>query len=157
MTVRKVHCSIVEGLVYEDRCLFKLSKIIEGNKTCENCLLRELEEIKHSGDKKKRKLINPAPGKTAAAKKRRGLIPGQTMVDDIKQSYSVQDLTKLLGRSRRRIQELAKDGKIPARKVGRVWEFPTEETDQWLLERKKDSSGIPRPGLMEGRLENGIA
>jgi hypothetical protein len=42
---RKIFCEVIEGIVYEDRCLYKLSKILEG-RTCGNCILRELERMK---------------------------------------------------------------------------------------------------------------
>ena len=48
------------------------------------------------------------------------------------QYIDVLSLAKLLGKSPRRIQELAKEGKIPARKVGPVWQFNKQEIDQWL-------------------------
>ena len=53
--MRKIWCEIIESACYEDRCLFKLSKIIEGNKVCEDCILREAEKLKETGPKKKKK------------------------------------------------------------------------------------------------------
>jgi hypothetical protein len=59
MSNRKIYCEVIEGVVYDDRCLFKLSKIIEGNKTCKDCVLHEIEKNKSSRiektDMKKRK------------------------------------------------------------------------------------------------------
>ena len=51
MSNRKIYCEVIEGVVYDDRCLFKLSKIIEGNKTCKACVVRETERIKPPGVK----------------------------------------------------------------------------------------------------------
>jgi excisionase family DNA binding protein len=51
--------------------------------------------------------------------------------------YSTKDLNKLLGRSECRIRELAKEGKIPAQKVGSTWQFPREEIDKWFFEKKE--------------------
>lgn len=60
MDAKKVWCSVVEGAVWSDRCLFKLSKVIEKNRDCESCILHELEQIKPYGKEakagKKRKL-----------------------------------------------------------------------------------------------------
>ena len=55
MPNRKIYCEIMDGICYEDRCLFKLSKIIEGNKVCEACILREAEKLKETGPEKKKK------------------------------------------------------------------------------------------------------
>ena len=60
---------------------------------------------------------------------------------DIKESYDVHSLSKLVKRSECRIQKWAKEGKIPARKVGVKWLFPKEEIDRWLFERKHCEGG----------------
>lgn len=44
--------------------------------------------------------------------------------------YSIQDLSKLIGKPERRIQKLAKEGKIPVQKVGMVWQFSKVEIDR---------------------------
>ncbi len=54
MEARKVYCEVIQGVVYDDRCLFKLSKVIENNKSCLNCILHEVEKIKSCGGKKTR-------------------------------------------------------------------------------------------------------
>ncbi len=51
---RKIFCEIIQGVVYEDRCLFKLSKVIEGNRSCRGCILQEIEKFK-SGKRKSKK------------------------------------------------------------------------------------------------------
>jgi len=149
METRKVYCEIVEGVTYETRCLFKLSKIIEGNETCENCILRQLERMKKAGrscandisnskDIKDIKDIKGVKKKSRRAKARRGRKPGAITVapPDPGQTYTVQDLSQLLGKPKRRIQELAQKGKIPGHKVGRHWKFPKEEIDKWLSEKR---------------------
>ena len=170
MDIKKVWCSVVEAAVWSDRCLFKLSKIIEGSRDCESCLLRELEKIKFCGKEaktgKKRKpkakqmrgprSIVDVPNdindvndtkdtkdtkgvkkKSRRAKARRGRKPGAITVapPDPGQTYTVQDLSKLLGKPKRRIQELALLGEFPGHKVGRTWQFPKEEIDKWLSEK----------------------
>lgn len=161
MTERKVHCEIVEGLVYESRCLYKLSKIIEGNKTCENCLVRlfermksekaersvnDIKDIKDTNDTKVTKVTKATKGlskRKRGGKARRGRKPQPIAAapPDPEPPYTVQSLSKLLGKSERRIQELAKEGKIPAQKVGMVWQFSKEEIDHWLS-GKKESNDI---------------
>ena len=71
MNNRKVYCQVVEGVVYDDRCLFKLSKIIEKNRTCEVCIVREMERIKPPGIKgaKARPKEKTGPGAKKRAKK----------------------------------------------------------------------------------------
>jgi hypothetical protein len=51
--LRKVFCEIIQGIVYEDRCLFKLSKVIDGNRTCKECILQEIENFKKGKKKSK--------------------------------------------------------------------------------------------------------
>ncbi len=162
MAGRKVYCSVVEGLVYDDRCLFKLSKMIKDNKTCENCILRELEKVKSAkskglgaNDVKGINDINDVKGindindindikdvkrkrKNEGGRRKKSIKSGQ-----IKHAYSAQELSKLLGRSQRTIQDWAQKRKIPAHKVGGEWQFSKEEIDRWLSERKGDGCGIP--------------
>lgn len=52
MAGRKIFCGVVEGVVYDDRCLFKLSQVLEDNKTCEGCVLREIEKMKSEKTKR---------------------------------------------------------------------------------------------------------
>jgi len=162
MVDRKVYCEVIESVTFSDRCLFKLSKIIEANPTCENCLLRLFERMKSgkaersganeinmsNGIKatkatKVTKVIKVTNGPEGLSKRRRTKpMPKRkprVIMDapaDAKQMYSTQDLSKLLGKSERRIQELAKEGKIPAQKVGMVWKFSREEMDRWLSGKK---------------------
>ena len=49
--IRKVFCEVIQGVTYSDRCLFKLAKVLEGNKSCEYCVIREIERIR-SGESK---------------------------------------------------------------------------------------------------------
>src|SRR4030066_335450 len=46
MAGRKIYCNVLEGITYDDRCLFKLSKVIEANPECENCILRLYERMR---------------------------------------------------------------------------------------------------------------
>jgi excisionase family DNA binding protein len=166
--IKKIYCEILEGVTFSDRCLFKLSKIIEGNKTCENCILRQLERIKsrkaeQSGendikatkDVKARKGINVTNDMEGTRKKRKRSKPRpkkepEPIADaqaNAKQMYSIQALSKLLGKSVRRTQELAKEGNIPGQKVGTHWEFSKEEIDLWLSEKKEYTNNVSTSSL----------
>jgi excisionase family DNA binding protein len=124
--------------------LFSLSKIIEGNKTCENCILRELKLLKCLGvkeiDKKKEGDQRPVsalpkkkrPKKAAKPKDMKG--SGAIQEQGADQSYTAESLAETLGKSKRRIQELAKQGKIPGRKVGSHWMFEKKEINAWISE-----------------------
>jgi len=46
MTDRKIYCNVLEGVTFAERCLYELSKVIEGNKVCEDCIFRELKRLK---------------------------------------------------------------------------------------------------------------
>ena len=159
----KVYCSVLEGVTFSDRCLFKLSKIIEGNKICEGCILRQLERLKRCGFEE----AEARPVKKIKAGRKKRLKTSESISSDTKKSndmkrsnkikksedvkesedikgsenaksqYSVRDVGKLLGKSERRTQELAKEGKIPARKIGLHWIFNKEEIDRWLSEKGK--------------------
>lgn len=160
MADRKIYCEILEGVTFSDRCLFKLSKIIEGNKTCENCILRQLERLKREkvgrsgvNDIKDIKSIkdtnvindtnvtNDTSKRRRRTKSRPKARPGSTIEKqgDTKQTYSIQLLSKLLGKSRRTIQEWAQRGKIPAQKIGGDWNLAKKEIDEWLSEKGKPS------------------
>lgn len=165
MVERKIYCNVLEGTVYENRCLFKLSKVIENNKSCESCILRELEQIKSCGtreetpERRKKKKVR-ARGSHQAEKNifSTGLskIPEGEVeaIEDspqiTKQSYSVRNLISLLGKPERTIRKWAEKGKIPAHKVGREWRFPKEEIDRWLSEREDGTHRIPDPEEGEG-------
>lgn len=166
---RKIYCGIVEGVTYEDHCIFALSKVIEANPTCENCILRELKKLKLLGvgkekvDSKPREEIKSGQKKKSKTlrcrKKTKGddinikkiikvtNVSNETNVSSkprpvtenitTKHVFSIEALSKLLGKSRRRIQELAKEGKIPgAHKVGSRWGFSKEEIDRWLSKKE---------------------
>lgn len=199
MDKRKIYCEVLEGVTYDDRCLFRLSKVIEANPTCEHCILRELQLLKRCGVKEPKpkplEKIKPERKGTAKKKARAGTQPLKPARDDINDTndikditdpkitspentassgdagspstiaasaddsrtgesgspadvsadtarpgddgshdqYTVHSLAKLLGKSPRRIQDLAKMGKIPgARKVDQRWEFDKTIIDQWL-------------------------
>ncbi|MFB3886039.1 MAG: helix-turn-helix domain-containing protein [Thermodesulfobacteriota bacterium] len=173
MGIRKIYCNVVEGVTYEDRCLFKLSKVIEGNPVCEDCTLRELLRLKRCGVKvaEARPVEKPRPRKKPKAVKRkhrkdvkgikdinvsttaevingssvpRSIVEAPALNDEAKPTYSVQDLVKPLRKSKRRVQEWAKEGKIPgAHKSGPHWAFDKEEIDQWLLKKTGDVKTAP--------------
>jgi excisionase family DNA binding protein len=155
MAVRRVFCSVVEGLVWSDRCLYKLRKMINGSKACESCILRELERLKSA----KANVSNDAftssdisdrgtrKGRGKRGHKRRSKLIGS---ETSSQAYSVQELTELLGKARRTIQDYAKKGRIPAQKAGKSWSFPKEEIDHWISKKKdKDVESSPVQGEEE--------
>jgi excisionase family DNA binding protein len=130
MPARKVFCEVVSGIVYEDRYLYKLSKVIE-EKSRQTCILRELERLKCpeiKGTKAKAK----GKGKTRTGAHKRPekveAIAGET--------YSMESMMELLGRSQRRIQELAKQGRIPAHKAGPHWVFDKKDIEAWLSKKE---------------------
>jgi len=159
MDKRKIYCEVLEGVTYDDRCLFKLSKVIEGNPVCENCILRELQILKRcepkqseseSGSAKKEKATRGerprVRERSERAKKARKVTndgkvtnisddidgPGP-IISGTERAYTVKAVAELLKKSRRRIQELAKAGNIPgARKVDQRWEFDKTIVEQWL-------------------------
>lgn len=151
--IRKIYCEVIEGTVYEDRCLFKLSKVIEDNESCENCILRELEKNKLSGGKRTfssaEKRIRPESKGPRQVKKKISptcihRIPEEEAELLTIQSYSIRDLVSLLGKPERTIRKWAEKGRIPVHKVGRKWRFPKEEMDRWLSEQKGNASETPQ-------------
>jgi excisionase family DNA binding protein len=151
-TPRKIYCLLVEGVLYEDRCLWQLRKVINGSKACANCILRELEEIKAptiskiSDDVKDRFDTSAVPKKKRYHKRRSR--EKATQNKEAKRMYSTQELSELLGKSERSIQEYAKEGRIPAQRAGRSWCFPKEEIDRWLSEKKNG-----RPDMLSSEEE----
>jgi excisionase family DNA binding protein len=150
--IRKIFCEVVQGITYSDRCLFKLAKVLEGNKSCENCILREIEKIRSGGSKRTHssaeKRIRPKSKEPRQIKKKISptcihRIPEEEAEPLTKQSYSIRDLVNLLGKPERTIRKWAEKGKIPAHKVGKKWRFSKEKIDRWLSEQKGDAIGIP--------------
>jgi len=161
MTPRKVHCEVIEGLVYEDRCLYKLCQVTKDSKTCESCILRELERFKSvktnvsdvsfiSSDIKISSDVSD--GRTGKRRSKRGRkrTPKFIGSETPKQMYSSQELSKVLGKAERTLQEWAQKGKIPAVRVGIKWRFPKEEVDRWLSQRK---GGTVEPSQLEEKAE----
>lgn len=176
MVVRKVFCEVLDGVTYSDRCLFKLSKIIEGNKFCEECLLRELERMKKGfvkedtaatpgkkGHKKRPKAAGRISKDWGDIKVMKDInisldIKDTNISPDIKEALTVKGISELIGKSRRRVQELAKQGKIPAFKSGSLWFFNREEVDHWFSKKEHLSprchdvvmtNDLPSPGQEE--------
>lgn len=142
---KKIYCEVIEGVVYSDRCLWKLSKIIEG-RTCETCILRKFEEMESAKTKRSSdinitsdiKILKVIKGlKRSRRKIEAGLEkkPKPIKNESLIQTYSSQELIELLGKPERIIRKWAQKGKIPAHKIGKKWLFPKEEIDHWLSER----------------------
>jgi excisionase family DNA binding protein len=147
LTVKKIYCEVLEGVTYSDRCLFKLSKVIEGNAACESCILRQLERLRSERPKVPNN-INNTKGWAARGDKSGREIKGRKLQKSLReklrpiesetsnQMYNVGELSKILGKAERTLQEWAQEGKIPAVRVGIKWCFPREEIARWLSEKK---------------------
>jgi excisionase family DNA binding protein len=170
MPGRKVYCNVIEGLVYEDRYLYHLSKVITGNKSCQTCIVLDLERARSSlkaktggassisSDVKISKNMNISKDmkiskNTEASKKskksRRAKRRSQTGLPQVgkgetNQVYTTQELSKILGKAERTLQEWAGKGKMKAVRVGAAWRFPKEEVDR-LLEGKVETQEVPQP------------
>jgi len=133
---RKIFCEIVEGAVYEDRCLYKLSKVVEGNPTCKNCIIQELEVLK---GKKGKKIKCLKKFKTDHTFPDRDGFP-------LLNVYDTKTVSHLLNIPIRTIQKWAEKGEIPAEKIGSKWKYPKKEIDQLLKEKKLNGlSTINKP------------
>jgi excisionase family DNA binding protein len=166
MTAKKVWCSIVEAPVWSTRCLFKLCKVIEGNPTCEECILRQLERLKSvetnisdisfissdikvsKGAKGSSDRSGVSDGRIGKRRSKRGRKKRSRPLEGeaLNQMYSAQELSQLLGKAERTVQEWAQKGKIPAVRIGIKWQFSKEEIDRWLSEKKGHTFGTPEPG-----------
>lgn len=51
---------------------------------------------------------------------------------------TVEEVAKYLKVEQSTIYTWAKEGKIPAIKIGRFWRFKKEDIDKWLEERKNE-------------------
>jgi excisionase family DNA binding protein len=59
--------------------------------------------------------------------------PRLAKVIDTKQlTYSIEQVSELLGISRGTAYQLARDGVIPARRIGRRWMVPRKALHDWL-------------------------
>lgn len=136
MKLRKIFCEIVEGAVYEDRCLFKLSQVIDGNPTCKACILQELEALKKEKMSHKKRKHTRKPGRPKVLKN-----PKKDQ-----KFYNTQEVSELLNISLRTIQRWAEKGKIPSKKIGSKLKYPKEEINRWVEERKKSNgSSMDQP------------
>lgn len=95
MTDRKIYCEVLEGVTFAERCLYELSKVIEGNKTCESCIFRELQRLR------KGIVIESRPcKKNKDRRKKRAVggelktIKGSSDMDDINERKEREDLKK---------------------------------------------------------------
>jgi excisionase family DNA binding protein len=144
MDKRRIFCSIVEGLVFEDRCLWKLRKVIDESKECRNCILRELELkslktkiSKISSDIKKSEGIKRGPKKRSESVEN----------EKAEEGYNIIELSKILGKAERTLRKWVDRGKIPGKRVDKKWYFPKEEVDR-LFSKKEDATLGP-PQLEE--------
>jgi excisionase family DNA binding protein len=173
---KKVYCEVVEGVTYASRCLWRLSKVIEGNSTCEGCILRQLERLKSLEANISKISFISNISKTSFISQKSSDVSGRrvrksrskrrskkrlelTKIGTFEQVYGTGELSQLLGKAERTLQEWAQKGKIPAMRVGIKWQFPREEIDRWLAEKKdKDiknsrvqsgerSADLPSPDL----------
>jgi excisionase family DNA binding protein len=165
---RKIYCCVVEGAVYEDRCLWKLRKMIEDSKDCENCILRELESksIKVSKTTKASKTIKASnilkvskmasdteklEGIKRGPKKRSRPIENGKVEE---RYYSIKELSKGLGKAERTLQEWAAKKKIPAVRIGIKWCFPKEEIDRLFPREKEESPEFQKADILPGNRGN---
>lgn len=126
--VRKVFCEVVEGTVYEDRCLFKLSQVIDGNPTCKECVLQEIEALKSKRQIPRTRCSKKLKRPKKLKKPKR-----------IGEFYDSQEVSKLLNIPLRTIQEWAKKGKISSKKIGSKLWYPKAKIDQLVKEREKSN------------------
>lgn len=56
------------------------------------------------------------------------------------ETYSLDELSRQLGRDRREIEKLANRGRIPGRKIGGDWQFHSSEITHWLEREMREYS-----------------
>ena len=56
--------------------------------------------------------------------------------------FSLDELARHLGRDRRELEKLANRGRVPARKVGGVWQFHQAEITRWLEQEMREYSNV---------------
>jgi len=56
--------------------------------------------------------------------------------------FTIDELSRHLGRDRREIEKLASRGRIPGRKVGSTWQFQSMEITRWLEQEMRDYSAL---------------
>lgn len=56
--------------------------------------------------------------------------------------FTLEELSKHLGRDRREIEKLANRGRIPGRKVSGVWQFHSIEITRWLEQEMREYSNV---------------
>lgn len=55
---------------------------------------------------------------------------------------TLEELARYLKKGRSTIYRMARDGLLPAQKVGRTWRFDQDEIDRWVKNRQ---AGTPMP------------
>jgi excisionase family DNA binding protein len=69
---------------------------------------------------------------------------------------TLEELAHYLKRGRSTLYKMAREGKIPARKIGRSWRFDREEVDRWLRQQTSSAaSGQSRRNKSQGRRPDG--
>lgn len=64
-----------------------------------------------------------------------------------KKFYTPQEVATMLTLSLASVYRLAKEGALPARKIGRQWRFPRREMENWL--EQQEPPAPPRRSIME--------
>jgi predicted DNA-binding transcriptional regulator AlpA len=146
LAARKIYCEIVAGLTYEDRCLWKRAMTIDGNKSCENCILREVERLKEW--EPQRKETRGRKRGTTRKKKTQGT---EATVAQVSPVLNIRELSGLVGKAKRTLQKMAQDGRIPGKRTLNGWEFSRAKIKEWLSREKERENIGADPNHMEGQ------
>lgn len=70
-----------------------------------------------------------------------------------KKFYTPQEVATMLTLSLASVYRLAKEGALPARKIGRQWRFPKQKVEAWLEQQEPpaaaEPTASPRRSIME--------
>ena len=66
--------------------------------------------------------------------------------------YTAVDLAERLSLTAETVREMARTGRIPARKVGRVWRFDQDDIEHWLAAKRNTSSQASGPTRVAERV-----
>lgn len=61
----------------------------------------------------------------------------------VEELWNIQQVARLLGLSDRTVYQMARDGRLPARRIGGRWRFRPEEVEQWLSSPTSGSPAAP--------------
>jgi excisionase family DNA binding protein len=109
----KLYCEIWGGVICSSNCLLEMGQVVDQDKTCQRCLYYlnvKLREELRSKIKENFK----------------GLF------------YISQTLAQRLNRSERLITYLARQGKIPFKRIGRIYLFEKNEVEDWIAEQRRN-------------------